>query len=150
MTSKGECTVAEMGKELFRFTKKYLPDNHFNVYSTAGVPIGMTLSKEEHTAFKEELNNYLQEGNVDKYKRGIIEHQYFELIGIINKIFQAMNAFICPFNWFGKSSDSSASTNKTTLHPFANFFMCGFISRALKIIMQIGIRITGKRQNSFL
>lgn len=78
LTSKDERTVSEMGKELFKFAKKYLPDNHFNVYSTSGVPIGMTLSKEEHSEFKEELGNYLQKNDIDISQRGIIEHLYAE------------------------------------------------------------------------
>lgn len=78
LTSNKECTVSEMGKELFKFAKKYLPDNHFNIYSTGGVPIGRTLSKEEHIAFKEEINTYLQNPNIDSSQRGIIEHLNIE------------------------------------------------------------------------
>lgn len=78
LTSKDERTVSEMGKELFKFAKKYLPDNHFNVYGTSGVPIGMTLSKEEHAAFKKELDTYLQNPDIDSSQRGIIEHLYAE------------------------------------------------------------------------
>ena len=78
LTSNKERTVSEMGKGLFKFAKKYLPDNHFNVFSTSGVPISMTLSKEEHSEFKEELGNYIQKDDIDTSQRGIIEHLYAE------------------------------------------------------------------------
>lgn len=76
LKTKEERTISEIGKELFKFTKKYIPDNHFNVFSTNGQPIGMLLNKEEHKAFKDELSSYLQDENIDTSQRAIIEHLY--------------------------------------------------------------------------
>lgn len=56
-------TVAEMGKDLFKFAKKYIPDNHFNVYMSDGKPVN--LSQEEYQDFKKELAEYLSNNEVD-------------------------------------------------------------------------------------
>jgi hypothetical protein len=78
LTSEKECSVLDMGKKLFKFTKKYLPDNHFNVFSNQGTPIGMLMNKEEHLLFQKELADYLQNETIDASQRGIIEHLYAE------------------------------------------------------------------------
>ena len=78
LTSEKECSVLDMGKKLFKFTKKYLPDNHFNVFSSHGVPMGMSFSREEHLSFQKELADYLQNETIDASQRGIIEHLYAE------------------------------------------------------------------------
>ena len=76
LSCKDECNLTDMGKKLFLFAKKHLPDNHFNVYDSQGTPIGMTLSKQDHAAFKKELTTYLQQQNIDSSQRGILEHFY--------------------------------------------------------------------------
>lgn len=78
LSSKNERTLAEMGKELFKFSKKYLPDNHVNIYTSQGFSVGTTMTKEEHAAFKKELTAYLQNDNIDSSQRGMIEHLYAE------------------------------------------------------------------------
>ncbi len=76
LSTNSERTVADMGKELFKFSKKYIPDNHFNVFTAGNMPVGMTMSKEEHAAFEAELKEYIRTEQLDASQRGIAEHLY--------------------------------------------------------------------------
>ena len=127
LTSKEERTVAEIGKELFKFAKKYLPDNHFNVYTTSGIPIGMTLNKEEHTTFKKELDTYLQGPNIDSSQRGIIEHLYAERNQVGRNLFNDDEIAVLQQNGAEIISDKRGQTWRMTKinHQGQNIMLIG-------------------------
>ncbi|MBO5038854.1 MAG: hypothetical protein J6C85_05310 [Alphaproteobacteria bacterium] len=69
-------TISDVEKELFTFSKKYIPDNHFNVFTSQGELVGAKLSKEEHLQLQQELQGLIKQGDLDTSQQGVIEHLY--------------------------------------------------------------------------
>lgn len=85
--SKKHRTISDIEKELFTFSKKYIPDNHFNIFTAQGELVGATLSKEEHLQLQQELQELIKQGNIDASQKGIIEHLYSQPNQIGKNIF---------------------------------------------------------------
>lgn len=68
-----ERTADDLTKELFKFGMKYVPDCHFNVFTTDGKLASNLFSKEENEQFLEELREFVKDGGLDDSQRGKIE-----------------------------------------------------------------------------
>ena len=132
LSTNKERSVLDMGKELFKFSKKYLPDNHFNVFSTKGVPMGMMFSPEEHSAFKSDLKEYVSHNSLDESKRGVIEHLYAERNQVGTNLFKDENIDLLIQNGAEILSDKKGETWRMTKikHQDKDIMMIGMSSFA--------------------
>ena len=68
-----ERTVNDLTKELFKFGVKYVPDNHFNIFTVTGKHASTLFSNEESKQFLTELQEFIKDDTLDISQKGKIE-----------------------------------------------------------------------------